>query len=156
MRAIAASTSSSGEASPSRTSSAWAVASRAARSVMAARYRGSCDGRESPSISTLVSAIPAPQIYRPLVDDPGVDAGTVRDVQPFVQGNRRVDVGGPYEHAVADAHCRVGREREVLVGAEPHAAVLHRRIAVVHAVGLQPAVGNGPLISGMDHRRRDD
>ena len=43
-------------------------------------------------------------------------------------------------------------ERQVLVGAEPHLRPLDRRIAVVHAQGLEAAVGDRPVPRHRDHR----
>ena len=46
-------------------------------------------------------------------------------------------------------------ERDVLVAAEPHAGVVDRRVAVVHAERLEPDVGDGVLGADGDHGADD-
>ena len=119
MRAMAASTSSIGCASPLRTSAAWSVASRFARSVTS-----------SPLVARSVNAIPShtglSQPRRSTAQRSitrGVDARTVGEVHRVVVRDRGIDVRGPHEHPVADVHGRARRERHVLVGAEHHRRV---------------------------------
>ena len=51
--------------------------------------------------------------------------------------------------------CRRGRERHVLVGDEPDVGVVDRRVAVVHAERLQPAVGHRVPVVDADDGRED-
>ena len=48
-----------------------------------------------------------------------------------------------------------GRERQVLVRAEPHVGTLDRRVAVVHAQRLEPAVRHRPALRDRDHGGQD-
>ena len=80
------------------------------------------------------------------------DVLAVDDVEPLVVGDGRVDVGGDHADAIAHPDRCVGRERHVLVGAEEDRAALDGRVAVVHAQGLEPAVGHGPVGRHRDHR----
>ena len=57
-----------------------------------------------PPLRRLALARPSRGDRRPSVDDVGVEAGAVGEVHALVVRDRRVDVRGPHEHAIADAH----------------------------------------------------
>ena len=83
------------------------------------------------------------------------DPAVAHEVGLLVQGHRGVDVGGNHPDAVArpwHGGARLGRERDVLVGAEPHGGTLDGRVAVVHAEALQAGIAHGPLRAGGDDR----
>src|SRR5664279_4496683 len=131
-RLIAASTSSSGETWPVRTSSAWAVASSVAKSSVIELSVG----RSGPEARRPgASRRPAPEVDRPGLDD----VVAVGDVHPLVERDRRVDVRGPDPHPLADARSRagLGTDGDVLVRAEQHFAGIHARVAVIHAERLE-------------------
>src|SRR5262249_20852562 len=90
--------------------------------------------------------LPAPQVDRPDVDH----LVPRHDVDPFVIGERRIDVGRRHAHEIARRHGLLGRERHVLVGAEPYLRAGDLGVAVVHAERLQPAVGDRVLLGDRD------
>src|SRR5690348_11408323 len=86
-----------------------------------------------------VFRLPTPQVDRPGVQN----VFAAHDVQALVQRDGGVDVRGHHAHPVPDPQRLARREREVLVGDEPHLAV-HRRVAVVHPERLEPDVRDRP------------
>ncbi len=71
--------------------------------------------------------------------------------------HRRVDVGGDHPDPVADGGASVGgRERDVLVAAEPHGGAVDAGIAVIHPERLQPDVGDDVGRPDRDHGPDDE
>ena len=94
------------------------------------------------------------------VDGPAFDNALARhQMHPFVVGDGGIDVCRNDANAIADPRQRDGfavialgaTERDVFVGAEPHAVAVDRRIAVIHAKRLEPAVGDRVVGGTGDH-----
>ena len=119
-----------------RTSSAWAVASRVAR------VRSSAGHGTASASGSRASDVPAAEVDGPRVDHVASSSGpSARCIHSWYATVGSTCAGHTSTRSPTRTR-RVGRERDVLVGAEPHVAAARRRVAVVHAERLQAAVGD--------------